>query len=174
MGWRLYASLAAALDRAGVTRLAGLVSEVSHTSERVTGVELATGERIDAGALVLATGRAMGGGISRSVPFTEALLDLPLFIEGAPVTRAHHPPDLVTRRLLDDHPLFTVGLGIDHHLHPLNRTARAAWSNLFAAGLVIGGSAFARDGTAFGVSLATGLIAGQNAARAVGATVGTA
>jgi glycine oxidase len=52
----LVAALQAALDRAGVERIAGRAERVTHDGERVTGLALADGRELRAAQVVLATG----------------------------------------------------------------------------------------------------------------------
>ena len=61
------------------------------------------------------------------------------------------------------HPLMTAGVEVDAGLVPL-RDGDPAFSNVVAAGMVIGGFASRYDLCADGVALATGFVAGQAAA----------
>jgi glycerol-3-phosphate dehydrogenase subunit B len=49
-------------------------------------------------------------------------------------------------------------------MRPLNGNGRPEFANLHAAGAVVGGADVAREKSASGVSLATGVVAGRNAA----------
>lgn len=165
-GARLHQTLLETVDADPITLRRGRVTAVPTRARRVTAVTLDAGERIEVDALVVATGRAVGGGVRRRPPLTDSLLDLPLYLEGTPLPRVQHPPRLASPRLFEDHPLFRIGIGVSSRLQPLDRRAQPAHENLFAAGLVIGGTDFTRDGSAFGVGLVTGYMAGRFAAGA--------
>ena len=164
-GARLSVHLRTALEQAGCDVRRDLVTEVRHSNGSLVSATTRKGDEIEVSAVVLATGRALSGGFRRVAPLTEALFKLPLYLEGTPLEPEDlYPAQLTTRRWLDDHPLFRVGVGVDEHLRPLGLRAEAVYDNLFAAGLVLGGTDFTRDGSAFGVGLATGLLAGKFAA----------
>lgn len=167
-GLRLHGVLADAVRAAGCTTLRARAVRALISGQRITGFELEGGEKVTADRVVLASGRAVGGGIERQAPFAESLLELPIFLDGTALEpTAVEPGNLTTGRWLDDQPLFRVGIAIDHELRPLDVSAEPRFDNLFAAGLVLGGMDFARDGSAFGASLVSGLLAGRHAAKGV-------
>ncbi|MEM4781489.1 MAG: FAD-binding protein, partial [Halalkalicoccus sp.] len=63
----------------------------------------------------------------------------------------------------DDQPYARFGLAIDGELRPLDAEGEPEFPNLRAAGAVLGGCDTAREKSASGVSLSTGLVAGGNA-----------
>lgn len=169
-GYRLARALDAALDAAGVTRRAGRVTGVETREGRAAAVHVA-GEgdapaaRLEAHALILATGRFLAGGLrERDGAVAEPILGLPLFdargerVDGRP---AHA---LVRRRYLDAHPLFSAGVATDARLRPLTTPGGTPWlANLHAAGELLGGFDPARDRSGLGVALVTGVLAARNA-----------
>ncbi|MFC6716679.1 glycerol-3-phosphate dehydrogenase subunit GlpB [Natrialbaceae archaeon GCM10025810] len=62
-----------------------------------------------------------------------------------------------------DHPFARFGLAVDHDLRPLDDGGRLEFSNLRAAGAVLGGYDFAAEKSGAGVSIATGYVAGDRA-----------
>lgn len=167
-GFRLRDRLHGALERAGCWIHRQAARSTRWEKRRLVEVTLADGTTVDVSALILATGRALGGGITRVEPVAESLVGLPLFLDGAALEPdAVYPGNLATERWLDDHPVFRMGVGVDQSLRPLNMTGKPAFENLHAAGLVIGGTDFTRDGSALGVSLVTGMLAGREAAKSV-------
>jgi glycerol-3-phosphate dehydrogenase subunit B len=168
-GYRLARALDAALDAAGVKRRRGRVTGVEQREGRAAAVRVegeggATG-RIEAHALVLATGRFLAGGLrERDGAVREPILGLPLFdargdrVDGRP---AHA---LVRRRYLDAHPLFSAGVTTDARLRPLSVPGGTPWLvNLHAAGEILGGFDPARDRSGLGVALVTGVLAARHA-----------
>lgn len=164
-GVRLQGALRRACERAGVTRVGTRVEGAEEAGRTLRALRTVDGESHAVDAVVLATGRTLGGGIRREPPLTEALFGLPVYLEGVPLEADHrYPPELATRRVLDDHLLFTMGIGVSSRLEPLDQATSPRFDNLFAAGLILGGTNFTRDGSAFGTGLVTGLLAGRWAA----------
>jgi glycerol-3-phosphate dehydrogenase subunit B len=162
-GIRLQEGLDSALVRAGIPVIE---SEVT-CSEPGSGLfTLGGGETIEPGAVVLATGKFIGGGIVRAERFFEPLLDLPLF---AGSTRAsdQYIGDLLAENVQGKHQAFRVGVRIDSSLRPLNANGGSFDPRLFAAGSVISGYDPAADKTGLGVAIFTGYLAGEAAASLV-------
>jgi glycerol-3-phosphate dehydrogenase subunit B len=65
-----------------------------------------------------------------------------------------------------DHPYARFGVRPDARMQPLDDAGDPEFGNLYAAGSVVGGADVAREKSASGVSLATGLVAGRHAAGA--------
>ena len=169
-GFRLHRALGAALDRAGVERHRGRATGFETREGRVSAVGF-VGDggahgRLEADAVVLATGRFLAGGLcERDGLVCEPILGLPLFdargerIDGRPARAA------LRRRYLDAHPLFSAGVAIDARLRPVSFPGTAAvLTNLFAAGDRLTGFDPARDRTGLGVALVTGVLAARQVA----------
>jgi glycerol-3-phosphate dehydrogenase subunit B len=155
-GHRLEGAMARALAAAGVGVESVRTAEAS--AERVAG----------AGAIVLATGRFIGGGIVRRGRFREPVFDLPLH-DG--LRRVDDDPvEMLTDRWgFGAHGLFRAGVKVDASLRPLTLEGRPLRDDLFAAGSVIGGYDPDGDRCGMGVALLTGFLAGEAAAlRAAG------
>lgn len=164
LGLRLEDRLYEALDEAGVRFETG----VPVTDVRIS----ADGNRIDAvlvdrkgrevpyvaDAYVLATGGLVGKGLQSD---REAIRE--------PIVDCHVPqPEDRYDWFVDDaygeHPYARFGVDPDRSMRPLDADGRPEFPNLFAAGSVVGGADVAREKSASGVSLATGVVAGRNAA----------
>jgi glycerol-3-phosphate dehydrogenase subunit B len=123
---------------------------------------------LDADAVVLATGRFLGGGLcERDGAVEERVLGLPVVdgrgerVDGRPARAS------VRRRYLDLHPLFAAGVATDARLRPVSGAEKTPVApNLFAAGDLLAGFDPARDRTGLGVALATGVVAARHAASA--------
>ena len=164
-GARLDVQLRTILEQGGCDLRDDRVVAAHCSDGSIESVSTQAGDVIEVSSVVLATGRAFSGGIRRVAPLTESLFELPLYLEGTALEPEDlYPAQLTTRRWLDDHPLFRLGLGVDERLRPLGPRAEPIYDNLFTAGLIIGGTDFTRDGSAFGVALVTGLLAGRHAA----------
>jgi anaerobic glycerol-3-phosphate dehydrogenase len=153
-GWRLQQAIALGTVKAEVTgfEMAG---------DRI--VAARAGDRAFRGdAFVLATGRHIGGGLRGGRRTTEPLMNLGVFHEGHPVnslgTRFQH------MQYLDPGEELRSGLATDRRLHPLDEEGAVRYSNLFAAGAVLGGYDYGGP-CGFGVPILTGWLAGHFAAR---------
>lgn len=160
-GFRLQAALDAALAAAGV--------EVREGRARFAGAGLAVEGAAGAGelparAVVLATGKFVGGGLARNGSVRETVYGLPVCADGEPL------PDrtlerYLTRRPGERQPLLAAGVRVDAELRPLDRNGQVARPGLFAAGAVLDGVDFAADLGGLGLALLTGAQAGRTAAR---------
>ncbi|MDQ3037508.1 MAG: hypothetical protein M3Y87_34255, partial [Myxococcota bacterium] len=136
-------------------------------------VALADGETLRPGALVLATGKHVGGGIAveHGEP-RETLAGLPIWSEGAPLPLASSGRGRDPRALFGDDPFspgagFAMGVGWDELLRPLDAHGSVASRALFACGALLDGAS-SSDGTGLGVAATTGWLAGRNAAARAG------
>jgi glycerol-3-phosphate dehydrogenase subunit B len=113
-------------------------------------------------AFVLAAGHHIGGGIRGGRKAAEPLLDLGVYLEG--VLASAGGARLRHLEYLDPAAEMQSGLMTDKHLHPLNEGGTAPYTNLYAAGAVLGGYDYAGP-CGFGVPLLTGWLAGTFAAK---------
>lgn len=159
-GVRLQEGLDEALRAAGVELLE---LELSCDPE---GALVLAGARVEPKALVLATGKFIGGGIRRGERFEEPLFGLPVFVSGREAGDAYIG-ELLSEEVTGDQAAFRAGVRIDASLRPVRADGTHVRPNLFAAGSVIEGYDPASDKTGLGVSVFTGYLAGEAAARAV-------
>jgi glycerol-3-phosphate dehydrogenase subunit B len=169
-GYRLQRALDAALERAGVERVRGRVRSVAGADGDRLAFVLAgdEGRRIEADAVVLATGRFVGGGLEAGADAVrEPLLSLPLYdgdgrrIDGIPAWRS------ARKGYGNEQPLFSAGVRTDRRLRPLGGHGRPQHPRLFAAGDLLGGFDPSRERTGLGVALLSGIHAGRAAAEAL-------
>jgi glycerol-3-phosphate dehydrogenase subunit B len=158
-GLRLQRALETALGKAGVRCLQG-IAEASGDGQVqiVRGVEC---QPVRAAAVVLASGRFLGGGI-RCEPdgrLRETVLDLPARAAGRTTLVALPSEDLFGHRSAGPHRGLAAGVEADSEL----RAGPA-----FVCGAVLGGFDPARDEGGLGLCAVTGLAAGQRAARQAG------
>jgi glycerol-3-phosphate dehydrogenase subunit B len=166
-GWRLDQALMRALDLAGVTVLTGRVKQRTSADRLVTAVTATTSQgnvSIRTGALVLATGKFIGGGIATSAEFVEAAL-------GSDVAR-----DRIDGRFRDasesialtdagrrmPQSLLSMGVRSNEDGQPLSARGEVAVTNAFLAGAVRAGTETALLG--LGHAAAQGWAAGLRAA----------
>jgi glycerol-3-phosphate dehydrogenase subunit B len=163
-GARLDVALGAALARAGVALAVERAVSVDAEGARVRRVVLAGGERLACDALVVATGRFVGGGVAdRDGELRETLLGLPLFDLAGRRVDGLAPHRLVRRDYEGEQPLFAAGVRTDTRLRPLGADGAPRFANLFAAGDLLGAFDPARDRTGLGVALLSGRRAGEEA-----------
>ncbi|WP_418279850.1 glycerol-3-phosphate dehydrogenase subunit GlpB [Halorubrum sp. DTA98] len=162
-GLRLEDRLYDALDREGVR---------FETGNPIVGVETDSSGRVDhvtvdrkgretpygADAFVLATGGLVGKGLdSDREGVREPAFDL----------HVPQPSDRYEWFVDDafgDQPYARFGVRPNERTQPLDADGEVQYGNVFAAGSVVGGADVAREKSASGVSLATGLVAGREAA----------
>ena len=164
-GVRLQRALDRAILAAGIDVLGEIALTRAH-GNRVTCVVTSDQVEVKAGAFVLATGRFIAGGVSFSDRCRVALFDLPVVSE-AGVVEVDSPDAVVRETPVESHPLMTAGVQVNDFLQP-QREGRAAFENLFAAGMTIGGFASRYALCADGVAMSTGFLAGEAAACGMG------
>jgi len=160
-GMRLQRHLDRAVAEAGIAAIGEVVKPRSD-AERVRAVLTRDEIEVTFEAVVLASGRFISGGVRWDDQCREALFGLPVVTELGPL-EDDSPLPVVRELPTESHPLLSAGVWINDRLQPL-REGRVAHSNLFAAGMVIGGFASRYALCADGVALATGYLAGQAAA----------
>jgi len=110
---------------------------------------------------VLATGGLVGKGLtSDRETVSEPIFDC----------HVSHPGDRYEwfdRDAFGDHPFARFGVDTDDDLRPMDAEDSPEFENLRAAGSVLGGYDFPAEKSGSGVSLATGYVAGEGAAREV-------
>ena len=155
-GWRLQQAI-------GMGSVKTTVVAFEATRGRV--ISLRAGDRtLRADSFVLATGHHIGGGLSGGRVATEPLFSLAVHHDGESVTEAG--ARLQHLQYIDAAQEMRSGLATDHELHPLDAAGKAPYSNLFAAGAVLGGYDYAGP-CGFGVPILTGWLAGRWAAKNV-------
>ncbi|MCL4685342.1 FAD-dependent oxidoreductase [Myxococcota bacterium] len=168
-GFRVDRALCEALVRAGVVLRTGTAQAVEAADGRAHAVRVASDgavQTLSLDALVLATGRYVGGGVvERDGVLREPLLGLPLYDLGGRRLDGRTPRRSVRHDYEGEQPLFAVGVHGDERLRPLGADGAPRLENLFAAGELLGGFDPARERTGLGVALLTGRRAGAEAAR---------
>ena len=154
-GWRLQQTI-------GLGAVRAEVKAFESEGGRITSAQ--AGDRaFRADAFVLATGHHIGGGIRGGRKAVEPLLGLGVFHDGRTVesggARLRH------LEYLDAGAELRSGLMTDNRLRPLDDEGRVPYTNLFAAGAVLGGYDYAGS-CGFGVPMLTGWLAGGFAAKA--------
>ncbi|WRS29873.1 glycerol-3-phosphate dehydrogenase subunit GlpB [Actinomycetaceae bacterium MB13-C1-2] len=138
--------------------LGGHVIGFDTDDDRVTSVTVASAGHpttIQAKEFVLATGGFEAGSLAMDSHGTvsETLFDLPL----------HGVTDeMINGDYWGEQPLFRVGLKVDEQMRPLDTTGQAVYSNLRAAGGLIGGANRWREKSGDGIALLTGLRAADS------------
>jgi glycerol-3-phosphate dehydrogenase subunit B len=153
-GWRLQQAIALGAVTAEITSF-----EVARG--RITAAR-AGNRAFHADAFVLATGRHIGGGLQGGRVTIEPLLRLGVFHDGVAASRL--ATELRHLEYLDPAVEMRLGLMTDKRLHPLDEDGNVPYSNLYAAGAVLGGYDYAGP-YGFGVPILTGWLAGQYASK---------
>jgi len=163
-GFRLDRALDAAQRRGRVARIAGRVQRIEIEAARVRAVEMDGAVTLACDALVLATGRFVGGGIvERGGQLVEPLLGLPLHDLAGRRVDGLSARQLVRDDYEGEQPLFGSGVRTDMRLRPLGSDGLPRFTNCFAAGDLLGSFDPARDRTGLGVALLSGRRAGIEA-----------
>jgi anaerobic glycerol-3-phosphate dehydrogenase len=153
---RAFARAKSSYERSPVLRASGLAIETERMTHRP-------------GAIVLATGRYLTGGLSfRRHAAIEPIFALPGYLDGKPLESSDTSPFFDGARPADAAG-FRVGVGVDESMRPLDENGRARHRALFAAGSMLSGVPLAGAGGGLGVAAITGWLAGANAAAAASA-----
>ena len=152
-GLRLKGALEAAVAARGVHRRlqSNVLSMTFGTTAELHLDGLPGGERVNARAVVLATGRFTGRGLTAGKGhITESILGLPV----------HQPASREQWHRLDfldpaGHDVNRAGLLTDNVFRPLDATARPAWSRLFAVGTLLAHQDWMREKCGSGLGIAT-------------------
>ena len=166
-GLRLFEHLEKRVAALGIELMRAEAVGFDHEAGRVKSLVVRQGgeeSRLEAHAFVLAGGKFIAGGLEKKRAFREKLFGLPIYLDDRIVDEIFIEK-VLGRGVNDRHPLFEAGLKNDERLRPINREGLPAYENLFAAGAVLAGYNYLRDGTGAGVALAAGAQAGINAAR---------
>jgi glycerol-3-phosphate dehydrogenase subunit B len=168
-GHRLDEAIHHGLESKEIDRMEGEVVGFDAHQSTVKSVYVHAGShraKIEAKAFVLATGKFIGGGIVDRPYFREALFHLPVFdgergVKEVPASR------LAASSFFSTQPLLKVGLQTNALLQPLGEEGEVAFTNVFAAGAVLGGFDAFRTHTGEGVAISTGCYAGQMASNLI-------
>jgi len=123
----------------------------------------AQGQPIEAQAVILATGKFIGGGVRREGLLREPIFDLPIWVRGR-IDGGRWLGDWTAHELRDEQHAMRAGVRIDEGLRPLLPDEGTASDRLFACGGVLAGNDPAQDGAGIGLAVFTGYLAGVAAA----------
>lgn len=114
-----------------------------------------TERTVEAKAIILATGRFLGKGLTAErIGIKESLLDLPVY---QPQDRKMwHKQDLFDPQ---GHPVNQAGIETDAMFRPVNGSSEPVMENLFCAGSILAHSDWTRTKSGAGVAIATALAA---------------
>ncbi len=164
-GLRLEERLYRALDEAGVRITNGTpVVDYEADGDGITAAVVdQKGQRVPhhADQFVLATGGLVGKGVTSDREGVEE----PVF--GCRVPHPSNRYDWFEDDAFGDHAFARFGVVPDDELRPTDARGDPEFDNLRAAGAVLGGADTAREKSASGVSLATGVVAGRSAGEAI-------
>lgn len=139
LGFRLQRALDRALERHGVRLIHGTVEWNIVKAGRITEV-VARDKDIQyifrPQAVVLSSGKFIGGGLVHEGCLREAIFDLPLWVQGRRVDDAT-PQALSSPYYGDAQPFMAVGVRVDECLRPVGIEGRAIYANLWAAGAIL-------------------------------------
>ncbi|MEE8181951.1 MAG: anaerobic glycerol-3-phosphate dehydrogenase subunit GlpB [Candidatus Thorarchaeota archaeon] len=169
-GLRLQRGLETAFVKSGGTLLVGhhakMESLKSNIVKKVTAVGPRRNFKISTKAVVLATGKFIGGGITGTENgIRESVFDLMTVSESFRIVTNATPQKLTNTVALSHmgHPLFGSGLSVDPQFRPITEEEVHAAENLYAAGSVLAGYNYPAEKSGLGVAMVTGYIASRNA-----------
>src|SRR5262249_16686394 len=149
--------------REGVEVLAGEVVGYDAEQGRVKSLRIHDEDeriRLNAGAVILASGKYLGGGVTRFQAFKEPIFNLPLF-NGRKRLTDQSLMDLSARHSEEKQDFLAVGVRINSRGQALDEDGRPLFDNLFAAGSVLGSFDPSHERSAAGVSLVSGTVAAR-------------
>ena len=128
---------------------------------RISSLTTNKGTKIETSAVILATGKFLGGGIDTNQGYQESIFDIPVFYNGQVVSKNIKEP-MFENSYFRKQPVFSLGIKINDRFQPLNIDNKVLFNNLFAAGNIISGYNYiAREG-GFGVAISTGYKAAKS------------
>ncbi|HEY4716261.1 MAG TPA: FAD-binding protein [bacterium] len=135
-GIRLLRAIRMALKKRGINFIPSMGAGFTLSGRLITGIKIAgdTKEIMNAGKIIYAPGRFIGGGIKSGRQFVEPLFGLPIF-NGKRALTGYEV--LYNDSYWDEHAGFRVGVKVDELLRPLNEYGEVFLENLFAAGSII-------------------------------------
>lgn len=119
------------------------------------------GTPVRARAVVLATGKYLAGGLAKNGCLYEPTLRLPVAVSGPGCASTFR---LTAHEVVEEQAFFRAGVRVDGGLRPLDEGGAIVDERLLACGDVLAGHDPARDGSAMGVAVFSGYIAGRRAA----------
>ena len=138
----------------------------SNIVKRVTAVGPKRNFKISTKAVILATGKFIGGGITGTENgIRESVFDLMTVSESFRIATNTTPQKLTNTIALSHmgHPLFGSGLSVDPQFRPITEKEVHAAKNLYAAGSIIAGYNYSAEKSGLGVAIVTGYMASRNA-----------
>jgi glycerol-3-phosphate dehydrogenase subunit B len=161
-GIRLFDALTAALRAAGVRLVLGAnaVGARAHDG-RIDNLEVRNASGIvsyPAESVVLASGGFASGGLELDSRGTtrETVFGLP--VAGIPQgDQARFRPGY-----FEEQPFASAGLAVDDRLRPVDRDGKPVYSNLHAAGAILGGAVPLKEKSGTGISVATGFAVAES------------
>jgi glycerol-3-phosphate dehydrogenase subunit B len=126
---------------------------------------------IETKAIVLATGKFIGGGVAgKKDGLRETVFDIPVVTEQYESAR-NIPPRELTKRIAisqDGHAIYGCGVPVDGSLKPLGRNGKTVAENIFCAGSAIAGYRYPTEKSGLGVALLSGSLAGKHVSQYLG------
>ncbi len=171
-GFRLHAALEEGLRGRGVEIVAGAAAPTgAGIGLRIHAAD-GSNRVLEPRAVVLATGKFLGGGLSRATSLRETVFGLPVHEGGRPVGSIH-PMRLTVDARTEPQPILRAGVPVDDGLRPLGEGGTASRAGLFAAGAVVADWAYPERGCGLGVAALLGAEAAARALAHLGMRPGT-
>jgi len=159
-GARWKAALETAIKDCGIETMICEAMEPRVSGGKVVSIKCG-GAEVEGVSFILATGKFIGGGIRRKDIFSETLFWLDATVHGT--SKNQFIGELVDKDIRCGHPAFDAGIQVNEKLQPLNEYGELVYSNLFAAGSVIGNSRPIAGMTGLCKALVTACIAAEQA-----------
>ncbi|MFO1464488.1 MAG: FAD-binding protein [bacterium] len=165
-GWRLQQAMDRYFQEQLGEVLVGEAVGFDGEGRRVKALYVHEGEqrhKLKAKAVLLATGKYLGGGIARHGRWREPVFNLPIFF-GDRRLKAQTMPQETRPGVSELQPFLGAGLAVNSLGQVLDEDGQVAFDNLFACGGVLANFHPSQDRCAAGVSLVSGTLAARHAA----------
>jgi len=162
LGLRLQNALDLAL-RGRMRIVHGVVAQIASSGgwiHRINVLDRDTEYILSPEAVVLASGKFIGGGLTHEGRLREAILGLPLWLGDVRIT-GESVRDLSQERFTAPQPFLAIGLRTDGNLRPLGKDGQAAYKNLWAAGAILQGHDYTAGCGNLGAALVNGYRIGK-------------
>lgn len=159
-GIRLQKAVSKYIKQNKIRKINSKVISFKQKDGEITHLTTQNGIEIPVSAVILATGKFIGGGIDvKSKPF-ESIFNLPVFYNNKGINN-YSLNSMFDNDFFKNHKIYSTGVKINDKFKPVDVSNNVIYDNLFAAGNVLQGYNYLESHGGMGVAIATGYYSAQ-------------
>jgi len=165
-GWRLGEAIRKYFEKTGVEILAGDVVGYDSDKTKLKSLRIHDEDqriRLTAKAVILASGKYLGGGIEKRSSFRETVFNLPLYCDRQRLNE-QSVQQIATSASRDRQSFLGLGVRVNPLCQALDEGGQPTFDNLFAAGSILGSLDPTHERSCSGVALVSGTVSARSAA----------